>query len=193
MFCAKCGTQIPDDAGFCTSCGNPVAAQPVQETAYQQPEQPLQPALPMKWFKFLIYFALWAGALLNIVLNGVVMLNGLHYGDAETAKLVYAMFEDLKGLDTLCGVLAIVMGVFSIYTRFQLAGFKKKGPMLLAFVYAGAIVFNLIYIIGCNSILPEYVLSEMDYTSFYSNTVTSAVMIFVNMAYFKKRAHLFVN
>lgn len=192
MFCSKCGTQIPDNAGFCTSCGNPVASQATP--AYQQPlAQPAEPALSMKWFKFLIYFGLWAGAILNIVLNGVVMLNGLHYGDAETAKLVYAMFEDLKSLDTLCGVFAIAVGVFGIYTRFQLAGFKKKGPMLLTLVYAGAIAFNLIYIIGCNSVLPEYILSEMDYSSIYSNTVTSAVMIFVNIAYFKKRAHLFVN
>lgn len=192
MFCPKCGAQLADGVAFCSSCGNSVT--PQAAPAPQQPlAQPGEPALSMKWFKFLIYFGLWAGAILNIVLNGVVMLSGLHYGDAETAKLVYAMFGDLKSLDTLCGILAIVVGVLGIYTRFQLAGFKKNGPMLLTCVYAGAIAFNLIYIIGCNSVLPEYILSEMDYSSIYSNTVTSAVMIFVNIAYFKKRAHLFVN
>jgi len=28
MFCRKCGTQIPDDSVFCTSCGTPVATPP---------------------------------------------------------------------------------------------------------------------------------------------------------------------
>ena len=36
MFCVKCGTQLPDGAAFCSSCGNKVgevpAAAPAQET-----------------------------------------------------------------------------------------------------------------------------------------------------------------
>ncbi|MBE6942139.1 MAG: zinc-ribbon domain-containing protein [Ruminococcaceae bacterium] len=192
MFCPKCGAQLADGVAFCSSCGNPVTSQAAP--APQQPlAQPGEPALSMKWFKFLIYFGLWAGAVLNILLNGVMMLSGSQYGDAQTVELVYAMFGDLKSLDTLCGILAIVVGVLGIYTRFQLAGFKKNGPMLLTCVYAGSIAFTLIYIIGINSILPEYVLSEMDFSSIYGNIAGSVVMIFANITYFKKRAHLFVN
>ena len=33
MFCGKCGTQIPDGAAFCPSCGNAVAAQPAVNQA----------------------------------------------------------------------------------------------------------------------------------------------------------------
>ena len=191
MFCPNCGTQLADNTAFCTNCGTATNNQAPQQPVVEQPT-PLKPQLSMGWFKFLIYFGLWAGAILNI-LGAIPMLTGSQYGDAETVELVYAAFEGLRGLDMLCGLLALALGVFGIYTRFQLAAFKEKAPMFLSIVYAGAVVFNLVYIFGCTSILPEYVLSEIDFTSFYSNTITSAVMIFVNQSYFKKRAHLFYN
>lgn len=192
MFCSKCGNQTADESAFCPNCGASVTPQTVSEPVPQQTIQPETPAPSMGWFKFLIYFGLWAGAVMNI-LGALPMLTGSMYGEAEVVKLVYATFEGLHGLDMFCGLFAIALGAFGIFTRFQLAGYKAKAPMLLSIVYAGAVVFNLVYIFGCTAVLPEYVLSEINFTSFYSNTVTSAVMIFVNQAYFKKRAHLFTN
>ena len=193
MFCPNCGTQLADDVAFCTNCGATTKPQQstVQQPVIQQPTPP-QPQPSMKWFKFLIYFGLWAGAILNI-LGALPMLTGSQYGEPEVVELVYATFEGLRGLDMFCGIFALALGAFGIYTRFQLAGYKAKAPMLLSIVYAGAVVFNLVYIFGCTAVLPEYVLSEINFTSFYSNTITSAVMIFVNHTYFKKRAHLFTN
>lgn len=40
MFCAKCGSQVPDGATFCAKCGNPMG----QAAPAQQPVQPAQPA-----------------------------------------------------------------------------------------------------------------------------------------------------
>ena len=61
-FCANCGQQLPDDAGFCPMCGtkaNPAAnnqdsgcrqpeepAQPVQPDPHEEPAQPVQPDQP---------------------------------------------------------------------------------------------------------------------------------------------------
>ena len=47
MFCGKCGTQIPDGAAFCPSCGNPSGTQNQanpQPTANAQPTAYAQPA-----------------------------------------------------------------------------------------------------------------------------------------------------
>jgi uncharacterized RDD family membrane protein YckC len=43
MFCPKCGTQLADDAAFCTSCGQ--AVQRIPSAAYPSPAAPppLQP------------------------------------------------------------------------------------------------------------------------------------------------------
>ena len=62
MFCPKCGSQIADDAAFCVNCGHAVNSQHAQAPQTQQPVQSYPPVdpqaqqLPMKWFKFLIYF-----------------------------------------------------------------------------------------------------------------------------------------
>ena len=157
--------------------------------SYQDEKQ--TPEFPMKWHKFLIYFALWAGALLNVA-NGMMMLNGMVYGSEKDAKLVYALFEDMKSLDMICGVFLIILAVFGIFTRFQLAGFKKNGPMCVTLLYVGVIVFDLAYIIGACSILPEKVVEAMDFTSTGSSIAFSAAMMVYNISYFKQRAHLFV-
>ena len=66
MFCQNCGTQIADDAAFCTSCGTATAAgaqpqqAPVQQApVYTQPpvytQAPVTPAQPNPMFsKFLV-------------------------------------------------------------------------------------------------------------------------------------------
>ena len=78
MFCENCGMKLSDGQKFCAQCGTPVKARPAQPTyqqptyqqpvyqqpvyqqpTYQQPvyqNQQMQPDMPMKWFKFLIYF-----------------------------------------------------------------------------------------------------------------------------------------
>ena len=196
MFCPKCGSQIADDAAFCVNCGHAVNSQHAQAPQTQQPVQSYPPVdpqaqqLPMKWFKFLIYFALWASAVLN-ALTAFSLLTGSVYGTDGEAKLVYALFEDMKTLDTICGVLLLALVAWTIYTRFQLAGFKAKAPAYLTIMYGGVIAFNLIYIIGCISALPEYIVEAIDHTAYISSIVSSAAIMFVNISYFKKRAHLF--
>ena len=53
-FCTFCGTQVPDDIKFCTSCGKPmgitvkVPAQPVQPVQQVQPQAPSPPPQPQQ-------------------------------------------------------------------------------------------------------------------------------------------------
>ena len=42
MFCPKCGTQLPDGAMFCSSCGNQINVQP---TAPMMPVEPVAPVM----------------------------------------------------------------------------------------------------------------------------------------------------
>ena len=205
MFCSKCGSNIEQGATFCSDCGAPVSQantqqqyqqqqyqQQYQQQQYQQPYnngfgQPY--AQPMAWFKFLIYFALFAGAFGNII-SGIVMLSGSHY---ENSKYVYRAFESLQTLDVIVGILSLVIAGYSIYVRVRLAGFYKNGPSSLATLYSLSVLVNLIYYIGITSILPDYIvrLSDLDLSASLS-MIVSAVMIFVNKVYFDKRKHLFV-
>jgi len=209
MFCPNCGANVEGSA-YCPNCGTPMQAnapeaQPSAPNyqdpngtyppngAYPQngayPNYNMAPPLSMKWFKFLIFFALFAGAVLNLF-SGISLLTGSVYGN--DAKLVYGVFKDLKSVDMIFGALMIAMAVFAVFTRFRLSGYYKNGPMMLVAVYAFGLLVNVGYMIAIHSVLPEAVTKEIDISSTISSAVTSAAMIAINFNYFKKRSHLFV-
>ena len=204
MFCYKCGAQISENSTFCANCGtalqangnpqpnnNPYApAYQQQPVSYQQPmnyQQPVNPELTMKWYKFLIYFALWAGALFNGI-GGFTTMTGANYGYEK--DLVYRYFEGLQVLDVIMGLCLIAVAALGIYTRQRLAGYFKNGPQMVTYLYAANAILSIIYIIGLNIVVPE-VVEMLDMSSTIVGIVTSAVMVFVNKAYFAKRTKFF--
>lgn len=168
--------------------------QPPVQPGYMpvQPMSPLQAAdmtYGMKWFKFLIYFALFAGAVLNVV-QGVLFLTGANYEGA--AELVYAVFSDLEIVDKGCGIALIVLAVLQIITRFRLAGFKRGAGGLVMLCYAAIAVIETAYIAGFAASVPEYVFESVDISGAAGSIVISVVMLIVNATYFSKRKALFV-
>ena len=149
----------------------------------------------MKWFKFIIYFQLFASALLNL-LSGISTLTGGQYGSSGDAEMVYTAFSGLKTLDVLYGVCAIALAAGDIFVRMRLAGYRANAPKLYLGVLAAAVVLSLIYIIGVFVILGEWA-DIIDLTAvvsqYTSQLFVSIIMIGANHVYFKKRAHLFVN
>lgn len=53
MFCRFCGKELPEGARFCNNCGRIADVMPLQQAARRR---------PMAWFKFIIYFQLFANA-----------------------------------------------------------------------------------------------------------------------------------
>lgn len=216
MFCRNCGAQVGDNASFCSKCGAPTGNTNTQNQAnsqapqggYQQPRggyqqqyggqpyaQPFAPApaLPMKWFKFLIYFSLFAGAALNTV-SGIMMMTGFHYEiyGGGMAEKVYDEFSGLMTLDMACGVGMLICAVLSIVARFRLAGYYKDGPGMLSAVYLAGAIVNLAYVMGAYFVFPEEVFNALDTTSYFTSFAISMGMVSANATYFKKRAALFV-
>ena len=134
MFCPKCGAQISDGVTFCAYCGTPVQPTTAQPSNPQAPAAPYNQypgsnqypvnqqypmnnqyvpgnQYPMKWYKFLIYFALFAGAVLNAI-SGIQMLTGAHYGGV--ADYVYAIFDGLQIVDVLMGLATLALAGFGI-------------------------------------------------------------------------------
>ena len=141
---------------------------------------------PMKWHNFLIYFSLWAGGILNAII-GLTYITGTVYG--EDANYIYRYYDGLKGLDMLYGLVCIGLGVLLIITRFQLAGYKSSGPAMLTITYIATLAVSVLYILIASGITGLSLLELINPASIGS----SIAMIFINRAYYSKRAELFVN
>ena len=198
MFCTNCGKELPDNVAFCTNCGlklkNTYHSQSEVHAPWTQqynPVPPAQPELSMKWYKFLIYFSLIAGAVLNFV-YGILNLTGgnyLIYGvEPET---MYSAFEGLQTLDIGFGIVYLALIPFALIVRSSLAKYKKDAPGML-YIYHGACMlislsYNMFSVIITGGSVSEIIAQAL-------GTVAGVVLfIALNIIYFNKRKHLFVN
>ena len=143
----------------------------------------------LKWHKFLIYFALWAGAVLNVI-NGVRILTGSAYGNDTDA--IYNAFASLQTIDILHGLLMVALGFYQIYVRFQLAGFRSGAPGKLSAMYLITLALNILYLLIVSGVT-GIKLGEFMNTNVICAFIESIVFLFINKAYYGKRSHLFVN
>ena len=222
MFCPNCGTNVGNAERFCPNCGaalnqNTASANPqpnyqqpnyqqpnyqqpnYQQPSYQQPnyqpvyQQPVQQyPYPMNWYKFVIYFALFAGAVLNAI-NGILHLTGSVWEMQNvSADMVYAVFGGMQAVDIIYGIGAIALAAFDIVTRMHLAKFRKTGPKFLSVCYGVAVGLALLYII-LTSAVTGISIGDLVGATEILQLVVSIVMLVVNVVYFNKRASLFVN
>ena len=85
------------------------------------------------------------------------------------------------------GGLSIALAAFSLYTRFQLAGFKKHAPQLMY----SMLVLNLVYIVAFN-VLASVVLHTSTFDArTYGNITGAALLLIIDVIYFGNRADLF--
>ena len=143
---------------------------------------------PMKWYKFMIYFALFAGAVLNLI-NGFRYLTGSIYMGSQAA--VYSSFPNLKTLDITMGLGLIALAVLVFVTRNALAKFKSSGPKLLTATYIVNIALSVLYYAVSMSILA--ISGASGITDLISSCAGTLVMLIVNRVYFKNRRYMFVN
>lgn len=201
MYCRFCGKQIPDQAKFCPECGADLAPAPSAA-----PAAPVEPAMPpqgapdpaaavgviktpqrgMKWFKFIIYFQLWAGMLVNLVTAGKYFTGAYYEGNAE---MVYRVFPALQPLDIVMGVVCLALAVYAVVVQRALAKFRAKGPMMYYLMYIVNTAATVLYLL-----IGSIIIGQSAFTAEVAGSIIgSLVMLFVNIPYFNNRKHLFVN
>ena len=212
MYCRFCGKQIPDQAKFCPECGAdlapaPSAAPPESTPSFPAaPAAPVEPAMPpqgtpdpaaaigviatpqrgMKWFKFIIYFQLWA-SLLSALIAAEKYFTGAYYeGYADWA---YSFYCGLRELDICMGILYIALGVYAVFVQRSLAKLRAKGPVMYYSFCAASIALALLNVIAA-SLIVGYSLFNADIAA---ELAPSVILLFINIRYFNNRKHLFVN
>ena len=173
MFCSKCGAKVKSGAKVCHECGSAVKNQPtyIQHT--------------MVWYKLLIYFVLWVGAIINLT-NGIAYFLASKSMENMVNPTINVPY--MQVLDIVMGVLMILLSAFTIYTRFQLAAYKARAPWLLISIYALGGIVNIGY-----SFALTFVTEGVTLYDEFASLAVSAIMCIINYVYFKNRADLFIN
>ena len=190
MFCKHCGSNVAPGLLFCTKCGTKVQGTPTTIRPINTPTEltpPVYPGtaagfptypthhFPMAWYKWLIYFSLFAGAVMNAI-TGLLLLTGKFYSfvigiAVKIAAMIYSVPEyyiegsfpfpiehidkylyeaspALQFLDITYGIMVVGLVVLGIYTRFALSGYKSNGPKMIVTLYVSAILVSVFRIVS---------------------------------------------
>lgn len=206
MFCPECGTNLGNPAPTtpvrCPSCGRvvspgaPATGQVSGQTAgtgqYGQGNGPFtygQQPLGMKWYKFVIWFQLFAGALTGLA-TGIATITGATYG--EYADLVYMLYDGLKVIDVLYGVTLIALAAGYLYVRQELARFKAGAPYHYIQLLVAVTVLPIVYLLAA-TVVTGIDLDELLGVSMIAGILANVTLAIVSKYYFDRRASLFVN
>lgn len=192
MTCPFCNAEINDKSELCKFCGAQVEAEKatVEEVNATLPLQGNAPEIGMKWFKFLIYFLLFADAL-SLIAGGIRDLTG-----GISRGGIYEDYAILKPVDIASGILLLAIAACCVFTRFQLAGFKKNAPKMLYSCSLASSLVSSAYEVVCLIVIAG---SGADVNVFSSvsdiivGVVSTVIYILLSAFYFDRRKHLFVN
>ena len=173
MRCPHCGTEISDDSILCHECHLSV-----------------EDGIPMNWYRFLIGPGLWIAGF-GILILGILTMLGIPYVLQGFAPgVIYDSFKPLVVMDFVYGLILIILAVLCIITRFRLAAFQKKGPIMLYIVYALIILVSVIYSAASGWVISGGNARLFGMTEF-SSLIGMIAGIVLNYIYFNKRKHLF--
>lgn len=156
---------------------------------------------PMKWYRFLVCFGVWAAAVLNLVsgflylTGGIVDMVGAEKG--VTAAEYYKAYVGLERMDHFMGYISIAAAVLFLVAGIMLLKLKKLGPTLFVAALALMLGANIAYVIFAGKIITDYAKAHNvevpSMASSWSSIAVSAVVLILNLIYFNKRKDVFVN
>ena len=146
--------------------------------------------LGLKWHKFLIYFSLWLGAI-GFWVSSVVVATGLMYKDKKDA--VYQVFPLMQWLNVGYAFVLIFLGIYTIYVRYQLAGFVKDAPKKLLFITLASPVISLIYLLIMSMIMNVPFVQIITSSDVLRDFSSALIFFMINKIYYNNRKELFVN
>lgn len=207
MYCFNCGKEVQGAPAYCTYCGAKLEGSDENTLAgsFQDGGNSLaqtdavhsgvsensayadQPVLGMKWFKFIIYFQLFA-SMLMLIRDGSMAATGAHYGG--DAEFIYTLWPSLKIIDSLYAIICFLLVIFAFYVRMSLAKYREQGPKLYLVLLLCNLFFPFLYFAAV-SLATGVSVSEFLSANTVANALTSIILIFVNKKYFNKRRHLF--
>lgn len=190
MICPYCSSENQESVNVCNQCG---ASLNDTVQSISAPNNSIQNVeLPMKWYKFLIYFLMFANAVSRFA-DGILCLIGIDGGSVFEVLFEGCMFTGkYRAIDIVYGIVCIVMSGVIFYVRNKLAKFKEGAPRLYIIYDIISAVFSFTY-----NLLIMFILENAETSSIIGDVIGAIVgeslYVYFNVVYFKKRNHLFIN
>lgn len=204
MKCTNCGAEIADGSVFCGECGSKTESvettveksvslgteeASVEANYSKTPEAFTANAtvnVNLAWAKFLGYFALWAGAIVNMF-SAIKSFAGSEFGADK--NWFYETYPLIHPVMILTGVLMALLAAGCAYSAICIIKQKKaviKFLPLTNFLCAFVTAFNVIGL----SIAVSFNCSD---ASTIATILVNVAMGFVNMKYFSNRSDIYCN
>lgn len=186
MYCKNCGAVIARNQTNCSICG---AKAPLENERpdYIPAQQTYPPKTDMSmiWYTILIYVLLFFFAAVY-VLYGMSRLVECYFGTGE-----YSRYAELKTYGMASGIAMLLFALFTVYTRFRLARYRKHSINLLAIVCVIPPLFDMLVQI---SIYKSHGV-DLRFVGGLGNlllfVMLSMAALIANLAYFGNRKELF--
>lgn len=212
MYCDCCGNVIEAGVSFCPYCGARVESNGDRDDQLLHPKADYRLnvesqhrfagvsglmdnhlCMPIKWHKFLTWFGLWAAAVICL-LTSISVLSVSRYSQYGWSFYeLDVIVSRLRAADIAYGLVDIALAILYFYTVILLRKYRIRGLMLLTVAYIVRLLSAVLYFfITWIVVTVPFVLVDNPGIVLW-HIILPIVMIFVNMAYYRKRAHLFVN
>ena len=148
--------------------------------------------LGMAWYKFLIYFALIAGAIINLIYSFNYISGGIYFVETNgevSAEQVYAYYgTGLQVVDVFYGFFLIAFAILAFVLRHKLANYEPDSLKFVKIFYSLSAGVPFLY-----AILVAAITGQSLAVQAVTSAIVGLVFLLLNIKYFKKRAHLFVD
>lgn len=192
-ICPHCQRENPVISAFCPACGGAMQEKDVPEML-KPVGPPAHPALmPMKWYKFLIYFSLPLSFIMNVLslIDTIPLLKNFQPSDylPGLADMVY--IHSVIGIGiTAITLLLILLAEIKLYKR-QWPGVRLLLAMyLLQALYSVVMIVFLLTMATPTDVLAASIVAQL-MSQFIVSGIGMIVMFLLNRTYFRKRKALF--
>ncbi len=173
MRCPYCGAEIRNESVLCPACHVSV-----------------EDGMPMNWYRFLVSIGLWIAGIGTVILGFLTMFGMPYLIQGYAPGVIYDSFPPLVVMDCVYGIALVVLGALFIVTRFRLADFRRRGPILLYVVYALVILVSVLYSAASGWVITGGETLLLGAPEIFS-LVGMIAGVALNVIYFHKRKHLF--
>lgn len=161
----------------------------------------------MTWHMILIYVVLWLMAFMDLI-NGFKSVLGIEFASTpdggvgiirmyDGSNPQFDLYAQHARIFILDGVFVLMMCMFIVFVRFQLAGMKRRAPTLLMVVFGLNIVETVTYVAVIYAVAPDLVelyqtnTGRSLLTGNLGNAAISAFVAALTWVYYQRRREMF--